>query len=87
LALISNYTFLLGEKIKQDVRRPLRDKIISYLEREKKRQQSDYVRLPMSKKALAERLGVQRTSLSRELQKMKQEGLLVYDAHSVTLKW
>lgn len=87
LMLISNYTFLLGEKIKQDVRRPLRDKIISYLEVERKRQQSSSVQLPMSKKALAERLGVQRTSLSRELQKMKQEGLLVYDAHSVTLKW
>ena len=87
LSLISNYTFLLGEKIKHDVRRPLRDKITSYLEVERKRQQSNCVKLPMSKKALAERLGVQRTSLSRELQKMKQEGLVVYDAHSVTLKW
>lgn len=87
LSLISNYTFLLGEKIKHDVRRPLRDKIISYLEVERKRQQSNCVKLPMSKKALAERLGVQRTSLSRELQKMKQEGLVNYDAHSVTLKW
>jgi CRP/FNR family transcriptional regulator, dissimilatory nitrate respiration regulator len=85
-ALISNYTFLLGEKIKHDVRRPLRDKILSYLEVERKRQQSNCVQLPMSKKALAERLGVQRTSLSRELQKMKQEGLLDYDAHSITLK-
>ncbi len=87
LALISNYTFLLGEKIKQDVRRPLRDKIISYLEVERKRQQSNCVQLPMSKKALAERLGVQRTSLSRELQKMKQEGLVDYDVHSVTTNW
>jgi len=87
LSLISNYTFLLGEKIKQDVRRPLRDKIISYLEVERKRQQSNRVKLSMSKKALAERLGVQRTSLSRELQRMKQEGLVDYDAHSVTLKW
>jgi CRP-like cAMP-binding protein len=87
LSLISNYTFLLGEKIKHDVRRPLRDKIISYLEVERKRQQSNSVQLPMSKKALAERLGVQRTSLSRELQKMKQEGLVAYDAHCITLKW
>lgn len=87
LALISNYTFLLGEKIKQDIRRPLRDKLISYLEVEKKRQQSSRIQLSKSKKALAERLGVQRTSLSRELQKMKQEGLVEYDAHSITTKW
>ncbi|MDW7676403.1 MAG: Crp/Fnr family transcriptional regulator [Bacillota bacterium] len=86
LALISNYTFLLGEKIKHDVRRPLRDKVISYLAVERQRQQSNSVQLPMTKKALAERFGVQRTSLSRELQKMKQEGLLDYDAHSITLK-
>ena len=86
LTLISNYTFLLGEKIKHDVRRPLRDKILSYLEVESKRQQSSRIQLPMSKKALAERLGVQRTSLSRELQKMRIEKLLDYDASTITLK-
>jgi len=39
----------------------------------------------MTKKELAERLGIQRTSLSRELNKMKKDGLIDYDAHSITI--
>jgi len=35
---------------------------------------------------LAERLGIQRSSLSRELNKMRKDGLLEYDARTVTLK-
>ena len=40
----------------------------------------------ISKKELAERLGVQRTSLSREVNKMKNDGLLEYNARTITLK-
>jgi len=39
----------------------------------------------MSKTALAEHLGVQRTSLSRELQYMKQEGLIDFNGRNITL--
>jgi len=44
------------------------------------------IRLNYSKKELAERLGVQGSSIGRELNKMRQEGLLAYDARSITLK-
>jgi len=44
------------------------------------------IRLHYSKKELAERLGVQRSSLGRELNKMRREGLLEYDARTITLK-
>ncbi|MDD4541884.1 MAG: helix-turn-helix domain-containing protein, partial [Eubacteriales bacterium] len=33
----------------------------------------------------AEQLGVQRTSLSRELAKMRDNGLVEYDARTITL--
>ena len=39
----------------------------------------------MTKKALAERIGVQRTSLSRELAKMRADGLIKYDAESIEI--
>ena len=39
----------------------------------------------MTKKELAERLGIQRTSLSRELNKMKKDGLVDYNTHSITI--
>ena len=34
---------------------------------------------------LAEKIGVQRTSLSRELAKMREDGLVVFDEKSITL--
>ncbi|WHH61644.1 helix-turn-helix domain-containing protein [Petroclostridium sp. X23] len=37
------------------------------------------------KKGLAERLGIQRTSLSRELNKMKKDDLVDYDSHSIAI--
>jgi hypothetical protein len=51
----------------------IRDKLTRYLSREKELKGTDRMRLPMSKKALAERMGVQRTSLSKELAHMKRE--------------
>lgn len=44
------------------------------------------IKLNYSKKDLAERLGIQRSSLSRELNKMRRDGLLEYDAKTITLK-
>lgn len=63
----------------------LRDKILYYLHTEQQRQQSNIIRLHMSKQELAEKLHVQRPSLSRELIHMKQEGIIDYDRWSITL--
>ncbi|MEA4939555.1 MAG: helix-turn-helix domain-containing protein, partial [Christensenella sp.] len=41
------------------------------------------IKLEITKKALAERIGVQRTSLSRELTKMRDEGLIDFDSESI----
>ena len=39
----------------------------------------------MTKKVLADKIGVQRTSLSRELSKMKNDGLIDFDSESITI--
>lgn len=49
-------------------------------------QKSYVIRLNISKKDLAERLGIQRSSLSRELQKMRTDRLFEYDSRTFTLK-
>jgi len=67
------------------VNKSIRECIISYLKYECAKQKSDRVRLPMTKKALAERMGVQRTSLSREFARMKQEKLLSFDGDTITV--
>lgn len=59
---------------------------MDYLKYEYHIQKSNIIKLNISKKDLAESLGIQRSSLSRELNKMRKDGLLEYDARTVTLK-
>lgn len=85
LEYVSDHTVILGERIKHYVNRTIRESIISYLNFEAKKQNSSIIKLSMTKKALAERIGVQRTSLSRELAKMREDGLIEFNSVSITL--
>lgn len=85
LEYVSDHTVILGDRIKHYVNRTIRDSIISYLDYECKKQNSSTIKLNMTKKALAERIGVQRTSLSRELAKMREDGLIKYDSMTIEL--
>ncbi|MBS3873521.1 MAG: Crp/Fnr family transcriptional regulator [Dethiobacter sp.] len=85
LEYISDHSLLLGDKLKHYVNRSIRKSIIAYLKSEYKVQKSQTLQLRLTKKELADRIGVQRTSLSRELQKMKNEGLVEYDKSSISI--
>lgn len=85
LQVISDHTILLGAKIKHYVNRSIRESLTAFLVHESLSQESNHIKLRYTKKALAERMGVQRTSLSRELQKMRKEGLIEFDAESITV--
>lgn len=85
LEFIADHTFLLGDKIKHYVNKTIRESVLSFLKYESKKQNSNHIKLEITKKALAEKIGVQRTSLSRELAKMKKDGLILFDKDSITL--
>lgn len=85
LRYISDNALLLGDKIKHYVNRSIRDSLRAYLGNASRVQNSLTIALTTSKKELADQIGVQRTSLSRELQKMKKEGLIDYNAKSITI--
>ncbi|MCR3922150.1 MAG: helix-turn-helix domain-containing protein, partial [Firmicutes bacterium] len=85
LQFISDTSLLLGDKIKHYLNRSIRESLINFLNYEYKKQNTLQIKLGFTKKALAEKIGVQRTSLSRELQKMKNEGLVQFDAESITI--
>jgi CRP-like cAMP-binding protein len=82
---ISNHSLLLGDKIKHAIKRSIRESLSAYLLQESLVQKSRTIKLRITKKALADRFGVQRTSISRELQKMKNDGLIDYDSKTITL--
>lgn len=85
LELVSDHAFILGNKIKHYVNKTIRESIMNYLHYESKKQNSNRIKLNITKKALAEKIGVQRTSLSRELAKMRKDGLIVFDRDAITL--
>ena len=85
LEFISDHAMILGDRIKHYVNRTIRESILSYLDYECKKQNSNHIKLSITKKALAERIGVQRTSLSRELAKMRDEGLIEFSIDSIVM--
>lgn len=86
LQSISDKTLILTDKIKSISMKTIRQCIIDFLTYEYYIQKNQRIVLGISKKELAERIGVQRPSLLRELSKMRTDGLIEYDARSITIK-
>lgn len=86
LALLSDKTIMLTNKIKSLTMKTIRQRIIEFLLYETYFQKSTTIKLSVTKKELAERIGVQRTSLSRELNKMKKDNLIDYNVNSIAIK-
>ena len=85
LEFVADHTILLGDKIKHYVNKTIRECVLEFLEYESKHQKSNKIILNMTKQTLADKIGVQRTSLSRELSKMRNDGLIKYDRKSITI--
>lgn len=86
LQYLSDRTVFLTDKIKLISSKSIRQLIIEFLTFEYHAQGNSKIKLSMTKKELAERFGIQRTSLSRELQKMREEGLVEYDRNHIIIK-
>lgn len=85
LQSISNRTLILTDKINTLTMKTLRQRITEFLAYEYYRQKNPRIKLSMTKKELSEKLGVQRPSLSRELSKMRKDGILEFDAKYITI--
>lgn len=86
MTVISDKALVLTGKIDAISLKTIRQRICDFLKYEYHIQKDYIIKLEMTKKDLAERLGIQRTSLSRELNKMRKEGLLEYDARTIVIK-
>lgn len=85
LEYVSDRTTILSYKIKNHVNKTIRESLMSFLAHESNLQKSKKIMLNMTKKELAEKIGVARTSLSRELTKMVKDGLIKFDFESITI--
>jgi len=82
---VANKSDLLSHRIRSLKFVSIEDQIINFLKKEKLSNNSNIFDLKISKKEWAERMGIQRTSLSRALQKMKKKGWLSYKNHHFEL--
>ncbi len=85
LSLLSDKTIYITGILHNLVHKSIRDMIIAFLKAEHIRQKSNIIKLNITKQELAEKFGVQRPSLSRELKKMRNDGLVEYDTKSITI--
>ncbi len=66
-------------KVEVISKKTLREKILSYLSIHAQISKSHYFEIPLGRVELAEFLCADRSALTRELAKMKDEGLIDYD--------
>lgn len=83
LKLISGKSITLSSKLDQISLTTIRQKICEFIILEYKKNNSMKIPLGMTKKEWADRMGVQRPSLSRELSKMKAENLIDYNHNDI----
>ena len=76
----------INQKIAMFTQRTLRENIMDYFKQQTIIQKSSVILLPMSKRQLADYLGVQRPSLFRELKKLKEEGIIEIRNRTVVIK-
>ena len=76
--VIANKNRDLMRKVEVVSKRTIREKLLAYLSIQAQQQNSRYFEIPFGRVELAEYLCVDRSALTRELAKMKYEGLIDY---------
>lgn len=84
--LIAEKNLSLVEKLEVTSRTTIREKLLTYLTRQAESAGSKTFTIPMGRTALAEYLCTDRSAMTRELSRMKAEGLIDYDKRTFTLK-
>ena len=91
--VVQNLFFTISEKNRSLVRkldymskRTTREKLIAYLSEEAKKENSPYITIPFNRQQLADYLSVDRSAMSKELCRMRDEGLLEFEKNQFKLR-
>lgn len=76
IKVLARKNLFLTRKMSHLSRKTIREKLISYLSEEGSRQGSADIHIPFNRQQLADYLSVERSALSRELSKMKDEEMI-----------
>ncbi len=85
VSVLSNRILMLNDRITNLTYDTLRKKIANMILTEYKKQKTSYLILPFCRKKMAELLNIPRPSLSRELMKMKDDGIIDYHKNKLKI--
>lgn len=85
LYIIARKNVILNEKIQVMSRRTTREKLLSYLQNQAMRAGSSSFEIPFNRQELADYLCVDRSAMSNELSKLREEGLLKFHKNEFVL--
>lgn len=86
MKLLSNKILMLNKKVTNLSFKTIRQKVSNYLLEEYKKQGKMKIKVEMNRKDMAQYMGVQRPSLSRELINMKEDGIIDFDRNIIVIK-
>ena len=84
--IIADKNHNLMRKVEVVSKRTIREKLLTYLSIQAQTQDARYFEIPLGRVELAEYLCVDRSALTRELVKMKEDGLIDYDRNCFRIK-
>ena len=84
--LIAEKNLTLVEKLEVVSRTTIREKLLTYLARQAEAAGARTFTIPMGRTALAEYLCTDRSAMTRELARMRDEGLIDYTKRTFTLR-
>lgn len=85
IGILAQKNIILTRKMGHITKRTTRQKIMSYLSFKSKQAQSRYFEIPFNRQQLADYLSVDRSALSKELCKMRDEGIIEFNKNQFKL--
>lgn len=85
LRIVSMKNILLTQKIEFTSKRTTREKLLSYLSFEAKRAECSHFSIPFNRQELADYLSVERSAMSAELSKLRNDGVLTFHKNQFEL--
>ena len=83
--LLADHNFLLTNKIGHISQRTTKEKLLSYLFEQSQKRKSNSFEIPFNRQQLADFLSVDRSAMSNELCKLRDEGILKFDRNHFEL--
>ena len=84
-AMLAKRALAMNDRIQILSKLRLREKLMTYFTELSREQKSKVLTLPFNREDMAAYIGTNRSALSRELSRMKQDGIIDYEGRTVRI--